>query len=66
MVHCNKKDINKISETISCENGNEENIIKPTASAEQTTKKTYSDKLSVTEESKKQKGNLSDNTTKNT
>ena len=66
MVYFNKKDKSTTSETGNFQNGKEASISRPTASLEQTLTRAYSDKLSVTEESKKQKGNLSKNTTKNT
>ena len=66
MVYFNKKNKSKTSETGNSQNGNETNISRPTASVEQTTIRAYSDKLSVTEERKKRKGNLLENTTKNT
>ena len=51
-----EKDKSKISKTGNSQNGNEASINRPTASVEQTTKRAYSDKLSVTGKSKKLKG----------
>ena len=57
MVYFNK-DKSKIFETSNCQNEKEASISRPIASVEQTTKRTYSDKLRVTGKSKKRKGEL--------
>ena len=56
MVYFNKKDKSKTSETDNSQNGIEASIRRATVSAEQTTKRTCTDKLSVTGRSKKRKG----------
>ena len=53
MVYFNKKDKSKTSETDNSRNENEASISGATVSAEQTTKRTCTDKLSVTGGSKK-------------
>ena len=56
MVYLNKKDKSKIFETGNCQNGNEANISRLIANLEKLQKEHNSDKLGVTEESEKQKG----------
>ena len=56
MVQVNMKNKSKTSETNNCHNENKASISRLTVCVEQTTIREYSGKLSVTEESKKQKG----------
>ena len=55
MVHFNKKDKTKTSETDNSQNGNEASISRATVSVEQTTKRTCADKSNVIGGSKKRK-----------
>ena len=56
MVYFKKKDISKTFETGNCQNGKEASITRSIASVDQSTKITRSDKLNVTGESRKRKG----------